>query len=34
MARLDAEDADLAEQQARLGAELKAVRGVRVPGMT
>ena len=29
MARLDAEDAELAEQQARLGAELKALRNVR-----
>jgi cobalt-zinc-cadmium efflux system outer membrane protein len=29
LARLDAEDADLAEQQARVGAELKALRGVR-----
>ena len=29
MARLDAEDAGLAEQQARLGAELKALRNVR-----
>jgi cobalt-zinc-cadmium efflux system outer membrane protein len=29
VARLDAEDADLAEQQARVGAELKALRNVR-----
>ena len=29
MARLDAEDADLAEQQAKVGAELKALRNVR-----
>ena len=29
VARLDAEDEELAEQQARLGAELKAVRNVR-----
>jgi outer membrane protein, heavy metal efflux system len=29
MARLDAEDADLAEQQAKAGAELKALRNVR-----
>jgi outer membrane protein TolC len=29
MARLDAEDANLAEQQARAGAELKALRNVR-----
>ena len=29
MARLDAEDTDFAEQQARLGAELKALRHVR-----
>jgi cobalt-zinc-cadmium efflux system outer membrane protein len=29
MARLDADDAELAEQQARLGAELKALRNVR-----
>jgi cobalt-zinc-cadmium efflux system outer membrane protein len=29
MARLAAEDADLAEQQAKVGAELKALRGVR-----
>ena len=29
MARLNAEDADLAEQQARVGAELKALRNVR-----
>lgn len=29
VARLDAEDADLAEQQANLGAELKALRNVR-----
>jgi hypothetical protein len=31
MARLDAEDAELAEQQARSGAELKALRNVRGP---
>ena len=29
VSRLDAEDADLAEQQARVGAELKALRNVR-----
>jgi outer membrane protein TolC len=29
LARLDAEDADLAERQAKVGAELKAVRNVR-----
>jgi cobalt-zinc-cadmium efflux system outer membrane protein len=29
MSRLDAEDADLMEQQAKIGAELKALRGVR-----
>jgi cobalt-zinc-cadmium efflux system outer membrane protein len=29
LARLDAEDADLAEQQASVGAELKAIRNVR-----
>jgi outer membrane protein TolC len=29
MARLDAEDAELAEQQARVGAELKALRNIR-----
>jgi outer membrane protein TolC len=29
VARLDAEDADLAEQQAKVGADLKALRGVR-----
>ncbi len=29
VSRLDAEDADLAEQQARVGAELKAIRNVR-----
>jgi outer membrane protein, heavy metal efflux system len=29
VARLNAEDADLAEQQARVGAELKAIRNVR-----
>jgi cobalt-zinc-cadmium efflux system outer membrane protein len=29
MARLDAEDADLAEQQAKVGADLKALRNVR-----
>ena len=29
LARLDAEDADLAEQQATVGAQLKALRGVR-----
>jgi len=29
VARLDAEDADLAEQQARVGAELKALRNIR-----
>jgi outer membrane protein, heavy metal efflux system len=29
VARLDAEDADLAEQQAKVGAELKALRNVR-----
>jgi outer membrane protein, heavy metal efflux system len=29
VARLDAEDADLAEQQAKMGAELKAIRNVR-----
>lgn len=29
LARLDAEDADLAEQQASMGAELKAIRNVR-----
>jgi outer membrane protein TolC len=29
VARLDAEDADLAEQQAKVGAELKALRGVK-----
>ena len=29
VARLDAEDADLAQQQARTGAELKALRGIR-----
>jgi cobalt-zinc-cadmium efflux system outer membrane protein len=29
LARLDAEDADLAEQQATLGAQLKAIRNVR-----
>jgi outer membrane protein, heavy metal efflux system len=31
VARLDAEEADLAEQQARTGAELKALRNVRGP---
>ena len=31
MARLDAEDADLAEQQSKVGAELKALRNVRGP---
>jgi outer membrane protein, heavy metal efflux system len=31
VARLDAEDADLAEQQARTGSELKALRNVRGP---
>ncbi len=31
MARLDAEDAELTEQQARSGAELKALRNVRGP---
>ncbi|MEO8090994.1 MAG: TolC family protein, partial [Gemmatimonadales bacterium] len=31
LARLDAEDADLAEQQAKVGAQLKALRAVRGP---
>ena len=31
VARLDAEDADLAEQQAKVGAQLKALRNVRGP---
>src|SRR4051812_9853074 len=31
LARLDAEDADLAEQQARSGSQLKALRNVRGP---